>query len=178
LQEVVELRSAGVQSLCLGISDFLLTDVNLEANDISVLNFALREGRPRLHELDHASFDFLIKLQRRRRWPSHLLANQTVEISDLLVLANKDFALTEQRLAADVEPLQENHDRGVLRVGVCSGEFGGIRVMVEVQSEVVSAGGHVGADVVHGLVSVMILAVRYRCCSSFSLLLASICSLS
>jgi hypothetical protein len=42
-----------------------------------------------------------------------------VEISDLLVLANKDFALTEQRLAADVEPLQENHDRGVLRVGVC-----------------------------------------------------------
>ena len=59
LQEVVELLWVRVQSLGLEIVNFFIGDVNLEADDISVLNFALGEGVLRLHKLNHPRFDFL-----------------------------------------------------------------------------------------------------------------------
>ena len=39
--------------------NFLVGDVNLEAYDISVLDFTLGEGVLWLHQLNHAGFDFL-----------------------------------------------------------------------------------------------------------------------
>jgi len=50
-----------VQSPGFKITDFLIGDVNLEADDISVLDIALREDLLRVHELNQAGFDFLRK---------------------------------------------------------------------------------------------------------------------
>ena len=41
-------------------SDSLLfVDIDLEADDVSILDLALRKGELGLHQLDHARFDFL-----------------------------------------------------------------------------------------------------------------------
>ena len=86
LQEVVILRRVRVQPLVLEIVDPIETDasvlnfhqpltstlyrhehslfianLDLEANDITVLDLTLRECQLGLHELDHARFDFLKK---------------------------------------------------------------------------------------------------------------------
>ena len=37
----------------------LFTDLDLEADDVSILDLTLCERRLRLHELNHAGFDFL-----------------------------------------------------------------------------------------------------------------------
>lgn len=36
-----------------------VVDINLEADNVSILNLALSERQLRLHELNHARFDFL-----------------------------------------------------------------------------------------------------------------------
>ena len=75
LQEVVVLCRVRVKALVLNVVDpetlskrrltdsnensLLLTDVNLEADNVAILDLALGEGKLRLHELDHARFDFL-----------------------------------------------------------------------------------------------------------------------
>jgi hypothetical protein len=102
----------------------------LETDNVSVLDFARHESLPKLHLLDHASFDFLVvrdtsikkarahvwsatdfvKLQRRCRCPAHPFANEGTQLSHLLVLADKDLALSQESLPLDVEPLQKDHD--------------------------------------------------------------------
>ena len=76
LEEVVELHGVGVHSLVIEVmgskkkirlknleedrnSSLFVVHLDLEANDIAILDFALREGHLRLHELDHPRFDFL-----------------------------------------------------------------------------------------------------------------------
>ena len=77
LKEVVVLDRVGVETLSLEIVKpavapsahrrvrtcdhhlLLLVHVDLEADDITVLNLALRERQLGLHELYHAGFDFL-----------------------------------------------------------------------------------------------------------------------
>ena len=61
LQEIVELLWVRVKSLGLEVVNFLIGNINLEADDVSVLDFTLGEGVLRLHELDHTRFDFLGK---------------------------------------------------------------------------------------------------------------------
>ena len=61
LQEVIELLWVRVQSLRFEIMDLLIRDINLEADDVSILDFTLGEGVLWLHEFDHARFDFLGK---------------------------------------------------------------------------------------------------------------------
>jgi len=61
LQEVVELDWVRVQPQGLEVVHFLIGDVNLEAYDISVLNYTMGEDVVRVHELDLARFDFLGK---------------------------------------------------------------------------------------------------------------------
>jgi hypothetical protein len=61
LQEVIELLRVRVQSLGFKVVDLLIGDINLEADDISVLDFTLGEGVLRFHKLNHARFDFLGK---------------------------------------------------------------------------------------------------------------------
>ena len=48
--------------------NFLIRDVNLEADDVSVLDFGLDEGVLRLHELDHTRFDLLGKDNKLARY--------------------------------------------------------------------------------------------------------------
>ena len=38
----------------------LVVDLDLEADDVSILDLTLRERRLWLHELDHARFNFLL----------------------------------------------------------------------------------------------------------------------
>ena len=61
LQEVVELLWVRVQSSGLEGINFVIRDVDVEADDISVLHLTLGEGALRIHELDHAGFNFLEK---------------------------------------------------------------------------------------------------------------------
>lgn len=61
LQEVIELLWVRVQSLGFKVVNLLIGDINLEADYISVLDFALGEGVLRFHKLNHARFDFLGK---------------------------------------------------------------------------------------------------------------------
>jgi len=59
LQEVVELFRVRVQPPGLEVANFVIGDLSLKANDISVLNSTLGDGVLRLHEFDHVGFDFL-----------------------------------------------------------------------------------------------------------------------
>ena len=77
LKEVVVLDRVGVETLSLEIVKpavapsahrrvrtcdhhlLLLVHVDLEADNVAILDLALGEGKLRLHELDHARFDFL-----------------------------------------------------------------------------------------------------------------------
>lgn len=77
LEEIVELNRVRVEPLTLEVMDpagcqskvcsgrrhrplfFRLLD--LEADDISILNLTLCKGELRLHKLDHARFDFLVR---------------------------------------------------------------------------------------------------------------------
>lgn len=45
----------------------LLVNINLEANNVSVLDFTLRESQLGLHELNHAGFDFLQNVFRSEK---------------------------------------------------------------------------------------------------------------
>jgi hypothetical protein len=60
----------------------------------------------------------LEELDRSRRGPAHLFLNDTDEFLNLAVLVDKHLALTEKSLARAVEPFEEDHDRGVVHVGV------------------------------------------------------------
>ena len=59
LQEVVELFWVRVQPPGLEVANFVIGDLNLEADDITILDSALGEGVLRLHEFDHVGLDFL-----------------------------------------------------------------------------------------------------------------------
>ena len=62
LQKVIKLWRVRAQPLRLKVANSLSGDFNLEANDISVSDLTLREGLVlRIHELDHARFDFLVR---------------------------------------------------------------------------------------------------------------------
>jgi len=61
VQEGIELRWVRVQSFGLEAAGFLIGDLILEADDVSVLDFTLVERAVWFHELDHARFDFLRK---------------------------------------------------------------------------------------------------------------------
>ena len=112
----------------------LLVDVNLEANDISVLNFTLSESQFGLHELNHARFDFLHIFNGQKippqylntantkktyleqfewcpRCPSHPLIDYESQISNSASSRNVDLSNTIQRLSCSIEMLEEDHNR-------------------------------------------------------------------
>jgi len=59
LQYLVELFWVRAQSPGLKVANFLIRNINLKADDISVLEFTLGEGELRLQEHDHVRLDFL-----------------------------------------------------------------------------------------------------------------------
>ena len=62
LKKVIKLWRVRAQPLRLKVANSLSGDFNLEADGISVSDLTLREGLVlRIHELDHARFDFLVR---------------------------------------------------------------------------------------------------------------------
>ena len=112
----------------------------------------------------------LEKLDRSGTRPTHFLLDIWQQLADFVILINEDFPLSEERLARAVEPLEENHDRHVVGVGVklqtmrqlsdsdlgawidCHThrvEFGMIRVVVKIQSQISRTSSHVISNVLH-----------------------------
>lgn len=75
---------------------------------------------------------YLVQYNRCRGWPRHLLLNVRDQRADLVVPVDKDFALTSQGLLDKVKVFEEDHDGGVVGVGVQSLESSDIGIVVKV----------------------------------------------
>jgi len=116
----------------------------LEADDVAVLDFALRERLLELHDLDHTRLDLLVKLHRRRWCPHHPLVDDRNQIANLAGPRDVCSPDADQLLFRSLEVFEEDHDLVWLRVRLCR-----VSHDVEVEPQVGLPCGHVRPDGFH-----------------------------
>ena len=129
LQKIVKLYGIGVQLLHLIVVRIFFGQLDLEADDVTVLNLTLRKGSLKLELLNHTGLDLFKHLNLCRWRPAHKLVDSRDQVAHLHVSLHVHSRDTQQALPRRVKVLEENHNRIVPshRIQVRHGQTVGVQ---------------------------------------------------